>query len=165
MRSLVGIVSPRCWNRLAIETKKEKENSLLSFLGSGLLDATEESVFRAPSYDRNDFAAWDANYKELAGFPSRHWAGSAGVDAALIAYQSLLVAETDKAKGFRDMYETLCLRSMVHAGDNDSTGTMAGAWFGALYGWEGVPENHFAELEYKDRMTAAGRELRALVAD
>lgn len=31
---------------------------------------------------------------------------------------------------------------MLHGGDSDSTGTIAAAWYGAYYGFEGVyPEN------------------------
>lgn len=41
----------------------------------------------------------------------------------------------------------MCLRGILHGGDNDSTGTIAGAWFGAYYGLKGVPTNHYKELE------------------
>ena len=40
-------------------------------------------------------------------------------------------------------WKTLCERGMLHGGDNDSTGAISAAWFGALYGFKGVPENHF----------------------
>ena len=39
---------------------------------------------------------------------------------------------------------------MLHSGDNDSTGTMAGAWFGALYVFYGVPVNNFAVSKFCD---------------
>jgi ADP-ribosylarginine hydrolase len=39
------------------------------------------------------------------------------------------------------------LRGILHGGDNDSTGTIGGAWFGALYGFKGVPKNHHQEIE------------------
>ena len=32
---------------------------------------------------------------------------------------------------------------MFHGGDSDSTGVMAAAWFGALYGYADVPENNY----------------------
>jgi len=35
------------------------------------------------------------------------------------------------------------LRGILHGGDNDSTGTIGGAWFGAYYGFKNVPKNHY----------------------
>jgi len=32
---------------------------------------------------------------------------------------------------------------MLHGGDSDSTGTIVGAWYGAIYGLQGVPLNHY----------------------
>jgi ADP-ribosylarginine hydrolase len=45
------------------------------------------------------------------------------------------------------LWEEVCLRGILHGGDNDSTGTIAGAWFGALYGFQSVPERHYKEVE------------------
>ena len=36
---------------------------------------------------------------------------------------------------------------MLHGGDNDSTGTIAGAWFGAQYGFNGVPKINYHEIQ------------------
>ena len=42
---------------------------------------------------------------------------------------------------------------MLHGGDNDSMGIIAGAiWGGTMYGYEGVPESHHNDLEYRDRI-------------
>lgn len=36
---------------------------------------------------------------------------------------------------------------MLHGGDSDSTGTIAGAWFGAFYGIDNkVPANQLVDL-------------------
>jgi ADP-ribosylarginine hydrolase len=32
---------------------------------------------------------------------------------------------------------------MLHGGDNDSTGCIAGSWYGALHGFNGVPRNNY----------------------
>ncbi len=48
---------------------------------------------------------------------------------------------------------------MFHAGDSDSTGVIAAAWFGALYGFEGVPECNYSNLEYKDRLLEQAEKL------
>ena len=56
-------------------------------------------------------------------------------------------------------WEELCLRAILHGGDNDSTGTIAGAWFGANYGFKGVPANHYDELEDNLKLKIYGEQL------
>ena len=41
---------------------------------------------------------------------------------------------------------------MFHAGDSDSTGVIAAACFGGLYGFTGVPECNYKKLEYRERL-------------
>ena len=41
---------------------------------------------------------------------------------------------------------------MFHGGDSDSTGIIAGACYGAMFGLEGVPANNYEHLEYRDRL-------------
>jgi len=38
------------------------------------------------------------------------------------------------------------LRGILHAGDNDSTGAIGGAWFGAYFGFDGVYEKNYREV-------------------
>jgi len=35
----------------------------------------------------------------------------------------------------------------LHGGDNDSTGTICAAWYGAIYGFSRVPENNYKFCE------------------
>ena len=79
--------------------------------------------------------------------------GASGHDAPMIAYDALL--------GSRGDWEELCHRAMLHGGDNDSTGTIAGCLYGALYGYQGVPEVNYNELEYKDRLKTVASKLFA----
>jgi len=51
---------------------------------------------------------------------------------------------------------------MLHAGDSDSTGTIAGAWYGLLYGLDKVPDNNHKDLEYRERMVNSGKLLYIL---
>eukprot|EP00455_Lapot_gusevi_P045304 TRINITY_DN5774_c0_g1_i2.p1 TRINITY_DN5774_c0_g1~~TRINITY_DN5774_c0_g1_i2.p1 ORF type:complete len:262 (-),score=44.98 TRINITY_DN5774_c0_g1_i2:61-846(-) len=81
------------------------------------------------------------------------WGGSSGHDAPLIAYDALL--------GCQGSWEELCLRGMLHGGDSDSTGILAGAWFGAIYGYQGVPLTMYQRLEYRDRLERLADQLRA----
>jgi ADP-ribosylarginine hydrolase len=66
---------------------------------------------------------------------SKTWAGSNGLDSVLIAYDGLLGCKGD--------WKELCLRAMLHGGDNDTTGCIAGSFYGILYGFQGVPENNY----------------------
>ena len=75
------------------------------------------------------------------------WGGASGHDAPMIAYDATL--------GSGDSWIELCKRGILHSGDNDSTGVMAGCWFGARFGFVGVPDNHYKKLEYRDRLEKA----------
>ena len=76
--------------------------------------------------------------------------GASGHDAPLIAYDALLSSEN---------WNELCLRSMLHGGDSDSTGIIAAACWGAMYGFGGVPEGHYKNLEYVDRLQLLAKRL------
>ena len=95
----------------------------------------------------------DQFYKSLA---FRHWAGSSGHDAPMIAYDALLASGND--------WEKLCKHGMLHGGDCDSTGVIAGACFGALYGYEGVPSCNYKNVEYHSRLQKAGKKLSHLAS-
>lgn len=98
-----------------------------------------------------DIADRDKFYKSLS---FAGWGGASGHDAPMIAYDALL--------GSNDSWMEVCKRGILHSGDNDSTGVMIGAWFGALYGFQGVPDNHHQNLEYRKRLKRAGEGLQSL---
>ncbi|CAH1781546.1 unnamed protein product, partial [Owenia fusiformis] len=56
----------------------------------------------------------------------------------------------------------LCEHGALHGGDSDSTGVMACCWFGALYGFQGVPVCNYKDLEYKQRLMDCADGLYAL---
>ena len=66
--------------------------------------------------------------------------GSSADDCIIIAYDSLLISKNN--------YEHLIYNSMINIGDSDTIGTIASAWYGALYGFEGVPQSL---LQRKDK--------------
>ncbi|XP_029462935.1 protein ADP-ribosylarginine hydrolase-like isoform X2 [Rhinatrema bivittatum] len=82
------------------------------------------------------------------------WAGRSGHDAPMIAYDALL------ATG--ECWEELCSHAMFHGGDSDSTGVIAGACWGAMHGFSGVPEGNYSCLEYRARIEAAAEGLYKL---
>jgi len=77
--------------------------------------------------------------------------GSGGDDSIIIAYDSLIDS--------KDNWEKLCVYSMMHIGDTDTTGCIAAAWYGAMYGFKNVPENFTEHLEYKKELERLGNEL------
>ena len=77
--------------------------------------------------------------KFINNISANGWGGACGHDSVIIAYDSLL--------GCNEDWEELCLRAVLHGGDNDSTGTIAAAWFGAMYGFKEIPEVNYTELE------------------
>lgn len=68
--------------------------------------------------------------------------GAGGDDSVIIAYDALL----DAGKS----WEKLVIYSMIHMGDSDTTGSIAGGLYGLMYGLENVPKNNLKYLEEKD---------------
>ncbi|XP_018409408.1 PREDICTED: protein ADP-ribosylarginine hydrolase-like [Nanorana parkeri] len=110
----------------------------------GISDGTSQPTF-PEKYD----------VKERDTFYTSHsfsgWAGSAGHDAPMIAYDAIL--------GSGDNWTELADRAFFHGGDSDSTAAIAGAWWGVMYGFKGVPKANYKNLEYRDRLEKLGRDL------
>ena len=77
--------------------------------------------------------------------------GSGGDDSVIIAYDCLI----DAGKN----WEKLVIYSMLHMGDTDTTGAIAGGLYGILYELEDVPKNFLEHLEYKKELTDLGTKL------
>jgi ADP-ribosylglycohydrolase len=99
----------------------------------GIEDGLSEPVFPA----KYTVAERDTFYKTIC---NSQWAGANGIDSVLIAYDGLLGCKGD--------WTELCLRAMLHGGDNDSTGCIAGSLYGALYGFSNVPENNYKVINH-----------------
>lgn len=93
--------------------------------------------------ERDDF------YKTLS---FDNWGGSSGHDAPMIAYDALL--------GCNGNWKELCNRAMFHGGDSGSTGIIAGCLYGAMYGFEMVPEKNYADVEFRKELEDLGLQLR-----
>jgi ADP-ribosylarginine hydrolase len=97
-------------------------------------------------------------YQEKFGYISstssdkhRNFPGSGGDDSVIISYDCLLDA--------RNNWEKLIFYAMLHIGDTDTTGCIAGAWYGAYYGLSDIPESHIRYLEYKFVLEDLGSQL------
>lgn len=112
-----------------------------------LLDGTKN-----PKPDNLKVDERDTFYKKLSfcGF-----GGASGHDAPMIAYDALL----QSGKNWKE----LCERAMFHGANGDNTGVIAACWYGAMYGYHGVPEGNFKNVEYHGRLVEQGRLLYELV--
>lgn len=81
--------------------------------------------------------------------------GSSGHDAPMIAYDALLVSGDDWIK--------LCEHAMLHGGDNDSTGIIAGGLFGLLNGMKNVPESHYQPIEKSNVLYSLSEKMYAFI--
>ncbi|KAL4635602.1 ADP-ribosylarginine hydrolase isoform X1 [Arapaima gigas] len=110
----------------------------------GILDGKAKARF-PKNYDVKER---DEFYKSVS---YSGWGGSSGHDAPMIAYDGLLWAGNS--------WNRLAQHSFFHGGDSDSTATIAAAWWGALYGYKGVPKLNYEKLEYRDRLVRLAKEL------
>ncbi|WAR18999.1 ADPRH-like protein [Mya arenaria] len=126
----------------------EKTDRWVEYLKTrNIEDGTSEPTFP----EKYGIRERDAFYKSLS---ISGWGGSSGHDAPMIAYDALL--------SYNGTWNDLCNRAMFHGGDNDSTGVIAGACYGAMFGFKGVPKGNYSELEYKERLERLAKYLLKL---
>ena len=135
-----GIDVQENWNKIDYF-----ENSWKAYLEKrGITDGKSKPIFPKSYglYERDEF------YRSISydGF-----GGGSGHDAPMIAYDALLGSGKD--------WSELCLRAMIHGGDSDSTGVIAGALYGAMYGYEGVEKVNYEHVEFHDQMERLGKDL------
>lgn len=88
----------------------------------------------------------NTNYDRHYQFP-----GSGGDDSVIIAYDCLLDSQ--------GCWEKLIFYAMLHVGDTDTTGCIAGGLFGIKYGVGNIPEDNIKYLEYKEELKTLGSNL------
>jgi len=76
--------------------------------------------------------------------------GASGIGAVLFAYDALLMSYNFKTKKFN--FNNLVYFSALHFGDNDSTGIIAGNWYGAYLGFKDFDKNKITMLEFKSKL-------------
>ena len=89
--------------------------------------------------------------------------GSSGIGAVIVAYDSLLLSlylnkETNK---YNSSFDSLIFFSTLHFGDNDSTGAIAGSWYGAMYGSKQINnyEKKCQQLEFYEKINDLSNKL------
>ncbi|XP_066431767.1 ADP-ribosylhydrolase ARH1-like isoform X1 [Eleutherodactylus coqui] len=113
----------------------------------GILNGTSQPIFP----EKYDVEERDQFYTSVS---YSGWGGSSGHDAPMIAYDAIL--------GSGDNWAELSHRAFFHGGDSDSTAAIAGAWFGSMYGFKGVPKANYERLEYRERLEKLGKDLYQL---
>nr|XP_033804645.1 protein ADP-ribosylarginine hydrolase-like protein 1 isoform X2 [Geotrypetes seraphini] len=102
-----------------------------------------------PSFpDKYDAEERDKTYRKWS---SEGRGGRRGHDAPMIAYDALLGAGGD--------WKELCNRAMLHGGESGPTGSIAGCFYGLLYGLSNVPKGLYQDLEYRERLEHLGEAL------
>ena len=82
---------------------------------------------------------------------NRIYPGAGGDDSVIIAYDALLDS--------KDNWEKLVVYSMLHVGDSDTTGTIAGAFYGAMYGITNISKRMTKKFNMTKELSDIGSQL------
>lgn len=97
--------------------------------------------------------------------------GSSGLDSIILAYEAIILSIVPNPNYTIDLnepiysWESLLFFSCLHVGDTDSTGAIAGAWFGALNGFKNFDKNKLHDLEFYDLLQNVGYKLFKQLCD
>jgi ADP-ribosylglycohydrolase len=80
-----------------------------------------------------------------------HQIGDSGYLCMIMAYDALLDCD--------GKWEKLIVYSMLHSGDSDTIGAVAGGLYGAVYGFGDVPPNMLRHIERKDELEQLASDL------
>jgi ADP-ribosylglycohydrolase len=95
--------------------------------------------------------------------------GASGLDSVIYAYDALLMSikpnDNFEIKDNNLIYnpESLVFFGALHIGDNDSTGAIAGFWYGLLNGYGGFDNNKMKELEFYKELTKLSNNVNSLL--
>jgi ADP-ribosylarginine hydrolase len=99
-----------------------------------------------PSERSKMFSMKFAHNKEEVMYP-----GAGGDDSVIFAYDAFLDAS--------DNWEALMVNAMFHVGDSDTTGSIAGAFYGAYHGFKNVPKHMLQKFRERDNLLGVGERL------
>ncbi len=85
--------------------------------------------------------------------------GASGISVLIVAYDALLMGYGGnklplnlESKDLKFSVESLMFFSTLHFGDNDTTGAIAGAWYGAFFGFKKFDQEKINQLELKNEL-------------
>ena len=128
--------------------KEKRFNDLINF--------RNKSIFSHPRIKYNSIMEFMPKGSTFGKFNS---IGASGVDSVIYAYDALLMSiipnEHFQIKNENIVFnpESLVFFSALHVGDSDSTGAIAGFWYGTLNGFNGFDINKMKELEFYKELT------------
>ena len=144
------------WKRYS-ETRISKlkyKNTLDSFIYPE--DRTEYLMSYYPNSKIKSMVLKGASLKTLT-FDWNHLA-STGLDSCIYAYDCLLMSintPNSKTIDFNNVeysWDTFMTLVAIHPGDNDTTGSIGGTWYGALLGFDGIDKSRMNQLEFYDEL-------------
>jgi ADP-ribosylarginine hydrolase len=127
--------------------KETRFNDLINFRG--------KSQFIFPNERFIALSEYVSKYKQEE--PKFNF-GSSGLDSVIFAYDSLLMSITPNERFEIDFdnpkynAESFLFFSTLHCGDSDSTGAIAGYWYGTLLGYNGFDPNKMKKLEFYNQL-------------
>jgi ADP-ribosylarginine hydrolase len=125
--------------------KEERYNDVINFKSKGTFIYPKERLEAMSKYipqtffKKNENEAW-------------YLLGASGLDSVIYAYDAFLMSLIDKKKNIYNP-ESLIFYSALHIGDSDSTGAIAGFWYGALLGYDGFDKNKLEKLEFYNKLS------------
>jgi ADP-ribosylarginine hydrolase len=83
-------------------------------------------------------------------------AGKGALDCVIVAYDAFVDSMMNEKN---PSWEKLIIYSAIHSGDSDSTGAVAGSFWGAYNGFDGVPKANYSKLEYLEELNEIGHQI------
>ena len=132
-----------------------------------------KQIFTFPDNKLNDLVQYSPIYTDNKKKNQFQWAnvGGTGIDVLIWAYDALLLSIIPDEKNYIDLdiefnndnefnnksnikysFNTLVFNSCINIGDSDSIGMIAGCWYGALNGFNGIDKNKMKNLEFFDEL-------------
>jgi len=110
----------------------------------------------------------DYHYYEINGQKGHnYYQGTSGLNALIFAYDSILASITgpsypldlSRPHKLKISIDSLIYFSTLHCGDNDTTAAIAGAWFGAMYGFHQFDQSKLSQLEFDSQLNKCSKDI------
>jgi len=142
---------------------KEERLSQMNFRG--------KQIFTFPDNRLNDLINYSPIYTDSKKKKQFQWSnlGGTGIDVLIWAYDSLLLSIIPNETNYIDYddinysFNSLIFFSCINIGDSDSIGIIAGCWYGALLGFNGINKNKIKKLEFFDELKKLSKNITELI--
>lgn len=135
-------------NKGVIDDMDHFINQFSKFMDDRKINSKDASLPFYPNSFKDDVAIREEYWKE---FSYAGWPGASGDDSCIIAYDCILLANSN--------YKKVVEYSCFHGGDSDSTGTIALALFGAQNGFDNTLSINHKNIEYRKEIESLATQL------